>query len=125
MSEQVVKALPVRPGFPYKISFSPRKIDPDNPAFPAGGEWQSRITTDPTDPTNGGAISSTGVEPGITRVDDNTLALCWPADITSTLDTSDNNTIAAFDIVRCDAGNEAHLNITVEIPVVESITPPK
>ena len=121
MSDQHFKAHPIRPGFPYSFPIAPLKTVDGEPAFPAGSMYESRITTDLDDAANGGVITSAV---GQIVVEDNQLTLNFPAEVTAALETDGASTVAAFDIVRVDPGNESHLNITVEIPVVPSITPP-
>ena len=121
MSDQHFKAHPIRPGFPYSFPLAPLKEVEGEPVFPAGSAYQSRISSDLDDDSNGGLITSAA---GQIVVEDNQLTLNFPAEVTAALETPGAGTIASFDIVRVDPGNEAHLNITVEIPIIPSITPP-
>jgi hypothetical protein len=109
----VQSVSPIAAGYVYKVRL---QVTGEEPLFPAGCRLRAQVR--PFEAAELVAGILTTENGGIVRVDDMTIDLVMPAELTDAI----NNDRACLDLARVDVEPDEWLGLALQLPVVEPIT---
>jgi len=111
MSVSISDGPAIVAGYEYRL-----QLEADSPVFPEGCKLTAHVRSKVSDSTI--IASLTTANCGLARISDTVVEITIPPAATASLPPGS----VVMDVVRTDLETDRHLNFTLEIPVVRSVT---